>query len=168
MSVALRHLIRISPNDEESVGIVEKVFQNPNAPSEAMPAMYRYLVRHRPEMIKKRYSKDIRSEFLPLRAIAINSIMELCPPDRWSILKSLMSDTKIEPQLKSLAMRTAIFLGGKSGPNGVVMPPPSGADRCAVTHATPTARMGGVTKMNSVKATPAPEKAPQPAEKKRH
>ena len=126
----LKVLVRISPNDQESISLIQGAYQNSATPKEVLPSLYRYLVRNRPEYLRKRFLQDVRSGTLPVRVTALNSMMELCPPERWSAIQSILMDSKTEVQVKSLASRVAGFLGGKVGQKGELEKPGPGADRC--------------------------------------
>ena len=122
--------MRISPNDSESIALIQDSYQDSATPKEILPSLYRFLVRNRPEFLKKRFIQDVRTGSLPVRVTALNSIVELCPLERWSALQSILADSKVEVQVKALASRMVGFLGGKIGQNGGVERPTQGGDRC--------------------------------------
>ncbi|MBU6153414.1 MAG: HEAT repeat domain-containing protein [Bdellovibrionales bacterium] len=126
----LKTLLRISPDDAQSVEQIKVSFLDPKTTKELLPPLYRYLVRTRPEFLKKRFSKDAKSAFAPLRVTALNSILEVCPIERWSLIQSVLKDPVIDSQSKIIARRIAGSLGGKEDSKGMIQAPPPGTDRC--------------------------------------
>jgi|GEM_PF-4830438 len=131
IAFALKTLLRMSPTDSASMDRLQAAFADPTTPKEMLPTLYRYLVRVRSDFLRKRFSQDVRSEFVALRVTALNSMLELCPSDRWSILQWLFSDPKVDPQSKTVARRVATYLGGKVATDGRLTLPEPGADRCS-------------------------------------
>ncbi len=126
----LKLIVRVSPADSDSINLVQDYYQNAATPKEVLPSLYRFLARSRPEFLKKRFLQDVRSGTLPVRVTALNSILELCPLERWVAIQAVLNDAKAESQLKALASRMVGFLGGKIGQNGGMEKPGPGADRC--------------------------------------
>jgi hypothetical protein len=126
----IRLLVRLSPSDGNAADAMEKAYLSPVSPKEMIPQIYRYLARNRPEFLKKRYLSDVRSTFLPLKMTALNSMMELCPADRWTAIQAVMGDSSADAQVKTVATRIAGYLGGSVSAKGVVQRASPAADRC--------------------------------------
>ena len=143
MSVqGLKILVRLDPSDDESTNLIMETFTASGTSRQILPSLYRYLIRRRPEVLKKRFSQDVRSGPIEMRVTALNSILELCPPDRWNAIHTVMTDAKTEPQVKSLVARIVQFLGGKTKPDGSFDKPAPGADRCDLRTKAPAAPHG--------------------------
>ncbi len=130
----LKVLLRTAATDARSLDRVEGAFLNSATPKELIPSLYRQLVRTRPELLVKRFSKDARSAFVALRITALNSILELCPPERWDVIQGVVNDPEMDPQSKMVAKRIASHLGGKIDASEKILAPPAGSDRCAVSR----------------------------------
>jgi hypothetical protein len=130
----LKVLLRVSPNDRESMDRIESAFLDSKTAPELIPALYRQIVRARPELLKKRFSQDARSKFVALRITALNSILELCPPDRWNVIQWAASDESVDAQSKVIARRIATYLGGKVDANGSIQNANPSSDRCVLSQ----------------------------------
>ncbi len=126
----IRLMVRLSPSDGSAADALEKAFLSSVTPKEMIPQIYRYLARNRAEFLKKRYLTDVRSSFLPLKMTALNSLMELCPADRWAAIQAVMGDSSSDAQVKTVATRIAGYLGGSVSATGVVQRASPAADRC--------------------------------------
>jgi hypothetical protein len=133
ITYGLKILLRVSPNDPESLNRIEAAFLDSKTAPELIPALYRQLVRARPELLKKRFSQDARSKFIALRVTALNSILELCPSDRWSVIQWIANDTSVDVQSKTIAKRVATYLGGKVNANDSIQSANPSSDRCALS-----------------------------------
>ena len=142
LTQGLKIMVRLDPSDDDSTNLIMESYLNPATARPIIPALYRFLVRRRPEPMKKRFSQDARSGPIEMRVTALNSILELCPPDRWSVIQAVVSDSKTEPQVKSLVSRIVQFLGGKAKPDGSFDKPAPGADRCDLRSKAPAAPRG--------------------------
>jgi hypothetical protein len=127
-------LLRISPSDSASADRFQAAFTQASTAKELLPALYRFLVRNRPDFLRKRFVQDIRAPFAALRITALNSILELCPSERWTMIQLVANDASFDPQSKTIARRVAGFLGGKVNDAGVIQLPSPGADRCAMNQ----------------------------------
>jgi hypothetical protein len=124
----IKLMLRLAPGDAASADLLQGIFLDPATPKEELPQLYRYLVRNRPDLLRKRYLQDVKHAYVPVRVTALNSILELCPPDRWSAIQAIAGDPHSDASLKSLANRLAGYLGGAATANGAVKRP--SVDRC--------------------------------------
>ncbi len=127
----IKTILRLSPVDRESMDRMESAFLDPKTPRELIPALYRQLVRSRPELLRKRFSQDVHSKFNALRITALNSILELCPSERWSVIQWVATDASVDAQSKVIAKRVATYLGGKVDAKGAIQTIPAASDRCS-------------------------------------
>jgi hypothetical protein len=132
-SHGLAVLARLSSEDQKSRDLIQNAFVDPATRSDVLPLLYRSLLRSRPEVLVNRFSRDAESRIPGLRLIALNSVLELCPPDRWTVMVKVMKDPATDSQTKAVVKRIATYLGGKTDAEGMIHRIPESQDRCGIS-----------------------------------
>lgn len=78
-----------------------------------LPTIYRYLLQRDPGGLKPMFSKSALGPFQFLRVSALTTVADLCPVDRYDVLKRILTEKKYDESSKNAALTGLSKLGGK-------------------------------------------------------
>lgn len=110
--LAINSLLRMNSKDSELKSKLIEALNYKNIASSSIPSLYRSVGRIDPEYIKKRFLSDALSEDPGFQRAALSIIPELCFKERWTAIQKVLTQPKVSPQSKYLALAIVRNLGG--------------------------------------------------------
>jgi HEAT repeat protein len=113
--IAYSKLLEVVPNDENVLKLIRyKVWKSKN--DELIATGVRHLGTIKDKWLKDKLDNFVSSPHEKVRTVAVATLHQYCPSNRWKILNDLVKAEK-SPSVLDAVVREASILGGQSGKN---------------------------------------------------